>query len=156
MTARARSLGYLTCGLALLWSLPHFLMAARIPGFGATSQAISHLAPGAGIDLTEIVVGCFGLCAGLLALALVQPWGRAVPRQLLAVLAWSGAVVAAGYGYVSIVVQVLYDTRSITPAALHAAVASGWWYYWYALFAALGTALAATAWLSRGKCPHRG
>ncbi|HEX7658650.1 MAG TPA: alpha/beta hydrolase [Pseudonocardiaceae bacterium] len=149
--SRAPAMGYLACGLALLWSLPHFLMAAHVPGFGATAEAISQLDPDLGRDLTEVGVGCFGVCAGLLALALVQNWGRVLPRWLLAVPALAGAVVAGGYGYVSVVLQALIDTAVITTDPRHTAVASGWWYYWYVLFAALGTTFAATAWLTRKK-----
>lgn len=47
---------------------------------------------------------------GLLALALVQPWGSTVPRRLLRLATWVGAAVAlpaAAYGVVGIVLQAL-------------------------------------------------
>lgn len=43
-------------------------------------------------------VGLVKAIGGLVALALVQPWGRAIPRRLLIALAWAGGAVALLYG----------------------------------------------------------
>ena len=120
-----------------------------MPGFGVTGQAINDLTPDAEWYVTDIAAGALGLCASVLALALVQHWGQMVPRWLLAGAAWIGGVVAGGYGYAGLVTEGLYGTGRLTAATAHQAMASGWWFYWYALFAAMGTGLAATAWLTR-------
>ena len=41
--------------------------------------------------------------AGLLALALVRPWGRAFPRRALLVAAWSASALLALYGAANLV-----------------------------------------------------
>jgi Protein of unknown function (DUF3995) len=43
------------------------------------------------------------LLAGLLALALVRPWGRAVPRRLLVVVSWGTGALLALYGAANLV-----------------------------------------------------
>jgi hypothetical protein len=42
--------------------------------------------------------GVAKLAGAVLALALARPWGRVVPRRVLVVAAWVGAVVLALYG----------------------------------------------------------
>jgi len=44
------------------------------------------------------ITGGLKVVGGLLALALVQPWGRRLPRRLLLLTAWSGAVLLSVYG----------------------------------------------------------
>jgi len=59
----------------------------------------------------------------------VQPWGAAVPRNPLRLVAWAGtavAVAAGGYGIVGLVLQLLVATlgRYSFPAG-HEATAAG-------------------------------
>jgi hypothetical protein len=42
--------------------------------------------------------GALKVVGGVLALALVQPWGRSLPRWLLVTLAWGGGILLALYG----------------------------------------------------------
>ena len=44
------------------------------------------------------VAGVLKAAGAVLALALVRPWGRVLPRRVLVVVAWAGAVVLVGYG----------------------------------------------------------
>jgi hypothetical protein len=44
------------------------------------------------------IAGVLKVAGVVLALALVRPWGRVVPRRVLLVAAWAGAVVPAVYG----------------------------------------------------------
>jgi hypothetical protein len=82
MTAATRRAGFLAAGLAWLFGLGHLAWAGGIAVFGATNnskrsgRAVPHLA-------TETAIGSVAMAGGLLALALVQPWGSAVPRWLL-------------------------------------------------------------------------
>lgn len=48
---------------------------------------------------------------GLLALALVRPWGGHLPRRLLLFAAWAGAVLLTIYGVVQTATMSLIATR---------------------------------------------
>lgn len=53
---------------------------------------------------------------GVLALALVQPWGRRLPRRLLLALGWSGASVLVLYGLLQTTSVALVAGGAIVPA----------------------------------------
>lgn len=80
----------------------------------------------------DIVVAAMCLIAAPVALALVQPWGRRVPRTLLAVLAWTGSVLLILRSTGSIV-QSLYRiaTGTFRPTAMYA------WELWFYIGAVL-------------------
>jgi glycerol uptake facilitator-like aquaporin len=132
------------------------MFAAHLPGFGATSEGYSSPIFDAGHDLTEIAVGTFGLCAAVLALALVQRWGQRFPRPFIALPALIGGIAAAGYGFTGIAYQSLIETGVLTAPEIHNATSSFWWFYWFALFAAMGTAFILTVWLTRKGRAERG
>jgi hypothetical protein len=85
---------------------------------------------------------------GLIALALVQPWGRIVLRKLLQACAWVLGVGMALYGGLGLVSDVLHVTGVISGPE------NGKWFFWYLVlwdpWWVLGGALyVATAWLAR-------
>ena len=49
------------------------------------------------------IAGVLKVGGAVLALALVRPWGRVVPRRALLGAAWAGAVVLVGYGSLYVV-----------------------------------------------------
>jgi hypothetical protein len=49
-------------------------------------------------------IGVVKALGGLLALALVRPWGRAVPRRLLLIAAWAAGLGMAAYGALQLLV----------------------------------------------------
>ena len=96
------------------------------------------------------------LLGGVLALALVQPWGERLPRRPLLVVAWAGAAVLTVYGVlqtVSIVLVALdrleldepLDTRALR------------WrmFLWEPWFLVWGVLLGAAAWHFRARTRAR-
>ena len=89
------------------------------------------------------------LAAGIL-LALVQGWGRAVPRRALRALAWTGCVVMTtvgliGTGEVLAYAVGLVDMSADEPGDLAPAVYG----FVYGSFLVLGVAFGLTAWATR-------
>jgi len=91
----------LACALALLSALLSFYWAlGGTAGLATVGGAIEELARArdpAGVAL-GVGAGVLKVAGGLLALALVRPWGRAVPRRLLLGVAWAGSVLLTAYG----------------------------------------------------------
>src|SRR5919106_2581347 len=92
-TARA---AYAVCALALLYAVPSFYWAlGGTAGLDTVGGAIKELGrsrdPG-GVAL-GVGAGVLKVAGGLLALALVRPWGRAIPRRLLLGAAWAASAV---------------------------------------------------------------
>jgi hypothetical protein len=153
MTAATRRVGFLAAGLAWLFGLGHLAWAGGIAVLGATPEQFEKTGQGSASHLaTETAIGSVALAGGPLALALVQPWGSAVPRRLLRAAAWAGAAVAvpaAAYGIIGVAEQARATAGRYQFPAGHAATAPGWWFFWYALFAAAGSTFTATVWLTR-------
>src|SRR5512132_298029 len=92
---------YAASALALLSAIPSFYWAAggRI-GLATVGGALEELARApdpAGVAL-GIGAGVLKVAGAVLALALVRPWGRRVPRRLLGRVAWAASVVLTLYG----------------------------------------------------------
>jgi hypothetical protein len=85
---------------------------------------------------------------GLVALALVQPWGRRLPRWFLCAAAWGGGL-ALLYGAASLVQHALMLAGVIAVPAGLGRTAARWhlllWDPWWILG---GVLFVATAWLS--------
>ena len=62
-----------------------------------------------------IGAGILKVAGGLLALALVRPWGRAVPRRLLLGTAWAARMVLTAYGGLLVAVGTLVLTGVVRP-----------------------------------------
>lgn len=96
------------------------------------------------------VTGIGKVVGGLFALALVRPWGRALPRRWLLRGAWAGAVLLTVYGLVQVVsvalvaMGVLTPTQPVEPSVL-------WWrlLLWEPWFLVWGVLLGLTAWVER-------
>src|SRR3990170_4827857 len=87
------------------------------------------------------------LAGGALALALVQPWGRRLPRRPLVVAARIGAVLLTVYGTVQLVGVLLAHVGVVEPATPVAPAVAYWrlllWEPWFAVW---GLLLGAAAW----------
>ena len=79
--------GYAACAWALLFTLPHVYWAV-----GGTAGLQGRGMDGA-LSVINIVSIPLSLAAALVALAMIRPWGRALPRRLLASAAWLACVV---------------------------------------------------------------
>ena len=151
-TARGagRGAGYAACACAFLFAAVSFYwalggtFALETVGRGAVELAGSG---NLGILLAPWFVGFLKVAGGLLALALVQPWGaRWFPRWMLLVAGWGGAVLLVGYGGAQIVVQLLVLNGVIpTPVDMDWRGFYGHLYLWDPWFLLWGVLLAVTA-----------
>jgi hypothetical protein len=88
----------------------------------------------------------------LLPLALVQPWGRILPRRLLLVPAWVASVALVLWSFSYFNMRIMLATGRVESGPEYAAgdahPAAVWGFYWYSLFLVWGISLGATAWWS--------
>ena len=101
---------------------------------------------------TELEVALWGTAAlaaiaAAILLALVQPWGRVVPRRVLRPLAWLGAVVmtVAGALGLTMIIGYLVGAWDMDRGDLYTIT----YVYVYGGFLLLGLAFGTTAWLTR-------
>jgi hypothetical protein len=109
---------YAACAWALLFSLQSFYYAAGGTAGAATwppAIATGVLERRPGWVATMWATGALKVLVGVLALALVRPWGRAIPRWLLLTAAWSATAIMAVYeGAASLIQHALMVAGVIT------------------------------------------
>lgn len=105
---RAAWMEYAACAWALLFAAMHIYWALG----GTAGLPSGKMVPEAGGALLAIDVAAIPLCivAGLIALALVQPWGRIIPRWMMLAAAWAAGVAFA----LRAVVGLLQDGLAVT------------------------------------------
>ena len=141
---------YAACVLALLSALLSFYWAAGgTIGLDTVGGAIEELARArdpAGVAL-GLGAGLLKVAGGVLALALVRPWGGRVPRRLLGGVAWAASVVLALYGGLLVAVGALVLAGVIHPAGPVDRTALRWhvllWDLWFLVW---GLLLGVAAW----------
>lgn len=136
--------GALACGGELLLGIrrhrrPLSTVGGELEAMGrAASPALMVLVWG---------VGFAKVLAGLLALALVMPWGRVFPRWMMLAAGWGGATVLTLYGGVLVAVQALVVGAIIVPSGPVDWNALRWhlflWDPWFLLW---GVLLGVAAW----------
>jgi hypothetical protein len=135
---------YAACALALLYAVPSFYWAlGATAGLGTVGGRIEEL--GRAHDPRAFalgaVAGILKVAVGLLALALVRPWGRAVPRRLLLGAAWTASMVLTVYGGLLVAVGALVLTGVISPAGPVDRTALRWhvlvWDLWFLVWGLL-------------------
>jgi Protein of unknown function (DUF3995) len=92
---------YGACGLAAAYAVVSFYWAfGGTAGIGTLGGRLEELARQGDPRVLWLagVAGVLKLLGAVLALALVRPWGRVVPRWVLLGAAWAGAVVLVVYG----------------------------------------------------------
>ena len=101
---------------------------------------------------TELEIALWGTAAlaaiaAAILLALVQPWGRVVPRRVLRTLAWLGSVVmtVAGAVGLALIIGYLVGAWDMDRGDLYTIT----YVYVYGGFLLLGLAFGTTAWLTR-------
>lgn len=119
----ARYAAYAACGWALLFAALSFFWAAG--GRTGLHPLELEVVPGDPVWIINLVAGMFKIVIGLLALALVQPWGRIVPHKLLRASAWVPGVGMVLYGGLGLISDVLHVTGIISDPA------SAKWFFWY-------------------------
>ncbi|HET7519848.1 MAG TPA: DUF3995 domain-containing protein [Actinomycetes bacterium] len=151
---------YAACALALLYAVPNFYWAlGGTAGLGTVGGAIEELArtrDPAGVAL-GIGAGVLKVAGGLLALALVRPWGRAIPRRLLLGAAWAASLVLTAYGGLLVAVGALVLTGIVSPSGPVDRSALRWhvllWDLWFLVW---GLVLGVAAWQYGRQSRRRG
>lgn len=131
--------GYVACAWALIFSAQSFYHAAGgTAGAETIGPAIAEpvLAREPLWVAAMWITGGLKVAAALLALALVRPWGRLLPRRLLLMAGWGAVAVMAVYeGAASLVQHALMVAGVIdipaglgaTAARWHLALWDPWW-----------------------------
>ncbi len=89
---------------SLLFAAPHFWWAVGVSwAFPGDADDFDRAFDRTWWLVYDLVVGLLCLVAAGLALALVQPWGRALPAKLLHAAVWSGAVLLLVRGALGVV-----------------------------------------------------
>jgi uncharacterized protein DUF3995 len=138
---------YAACGWALLFAALSFFWAAG--GRTGLHPLELEVAPGNAVWIViNLCAGILKTVIGLVVLALVQPWGRIVPRKLLQACAWVLGVGMVLYGGLGLVSDVLHITGVISD------LENGKWFFWYLVlwdpwWVLGGILYLATAWLAR-------
>jgi hypothetical protein len=151
---------YAACALALLSAVPSFYWAlggtAGLDTVGGAIEELGRSRDPAGVAL-GIGAGVLKVAGGLLALALVRPWGRAIPRRLLLGVAWAASVALTAYGGLLVAVGALVLTGFMSPAGPVDRTALGWhvvlWDLWFLVW---GLVLGVAAWHYGRQCHDRG
>ena len=92
------------------------------------------------------ITGFLKVGGALLALALVQPWGRRLPRALLLLLGWGAAAVLTLYGGVLVAGEALVATGLVRPANVDWKPLLWHLYVWDMSFLVWGVLLGLAAW----------
>jgi hypothetical protein len=136
--------------LAVVYAVVSFYWAAGgTAGIGTLGGRLEELGRQGdpGVRWLAGVAGVLKVLGAVVALALVRPWGRVVPRWLLSGAAWAGAVVLVGYGALNVVVGglVLGGVVEAPGAADRGAL---WWHVlvWDLWFLVWGVLLGVAAW----------
>jgi len=136
--------------LALLYAAVSFYWAAGgTAGLGTLGGQLEELgrARDQGIIALVLATGVLKVVAGVLALALVRPWGRALPRRVLLAAAWGGALLLTLYGGVLVTVEGLVVGGVITPPGPVDCGALLWHLFlWDPWFLVWGLLLGVAAW----------
>jgi hypothetical protein len=141
---------YAACALALLSAVPSFYWAlGGTAGLNTVGGRIEELgrAHDPGAVALGAGAGVLKVAGALLALALVRPWGRAVPRRLLLGAAWAASLVLTGYGGLLVAVGALVLSRVISPSGPVDRTVLRWHVlFWDLWFVVWGLLLGVAAW----------
>jgi Protein of unknown function (DUF3995) len=141
---------YAACALALLYAVPSFYWAlggtAGLDTVGGAIEQLGRSRDPAGVALS-IGAGVLKIAGALLALALVRPWSRAIPRRLLVGAAWAASAVLTAYGGLLVVVGALVLIGLVSPSGPVDRTALRWhvllWDLWFLVW---GLLLGVAAW----------
>jgi hypothetical protein len=143
----AAVLAFGSAAVSLYWTLGGTVLLDTV---GGTFEDLARERSPQSIVLGMLVV-LVKVAAGLLALALVQPWGTHVGRRLLLVSAAVGSAVLVFYGGVLVLVGGLVLADLITPSAAVDEHALRWHVFvWDLWFLVWGMALGLAVWRYRG------
>lgn len=147
--AAARA-AYAACALALLSAVPSFYWAlGGTAGLNTVGGRIEELARAHDPRAVALGAGAgvLKIAGALLALALVRPWDRTVPRQLLLGAAWAASLVLTGYGGLLVAVGALVLSGVVSPSGAVDRTVLRWHVlFWDLWFLVWGLLLGVAAW----------
>ncbi|GAA0300776.1 hypothetical protein GCM10010302_44190 [Streptomyces polychromogenes] len=141
--------GYAAAGAAIAYAAPHFWwgsgIGAAFPGdFASAPHGTWEAAIG------YWVMGGVALVGALVALALVRPWGRRLPRRTLCALSLTASAGMTLWGFTYFALRYLLAAGRVVSAPAWAAKdadpQAAWGLFWYALFVLWGLMLGLAAW----------
>jgi hypothetical protein len=153
--ARAASPPRWVAYAASAWAFGHaslsvYWAVGGTAGLGTLSEGIQEMALARDPSLVALVWVVAGLkiLGGLLALALVRPWGRRLPQRPLRVLAWLGGIGMTLYGVAWLVQGALVALGLM--GNLDAVESAFWWYLflWAPVWLLGGVLFLLAAWVA--------
>lgn len=141
---------YAACALALLYAAVSFYWAlGGTVGVDTLGGTVEETARAGGPEGTALglAAGVLKLAGGLLALALVRPWGGVLPRRLLLAAAWAASAVLCLYGGAVVVAGALVLAGVVDPSGPVDRTALRWHVFlWDLWFLVWGILLGVAAW----------
>jgi hypothetical protein len=134
--------GLLFAGISFYWALGGGL---GVDTLGGTLEQLARARDPA-IIAAVWVTGFLKVGGALLALALVEPWGRRLPRPLLLLLGWGAAAVLTLYGGVLVTSEALVATGLVRPADVDWKPLLWHLYVWDMSFLVWGVLFGLAAW----------
>lgn len=123
--------------VSLYWALGGHGLISTVGGFA--EQAARR--GGAGAVLVALAAVAAKVLGGVLALALVRPWGRAVPRRWLLTVSAGASVLLVVYGGLNVLAGALVLSGVIRPSAGADRTALRWhvgvWDMWFLVWGIL-------------------
>jgi hypothetical protein len=146
---------YAACGVALAYAVVSFYWAfGGTAGIDILGERLEELARSDDPVVLWLAgaAGVAKLAGAVLALALVRPWGRVVPRRVLVAAAWVGAVVLVLYGGVNVVAGALV-LGGVVEVAGGVDRTALWWHVlvWDLWFVVWGMLLGTAAWAGQSQ-----
>lgn len=142
--------GYAACVWAIAFALMSFYWAlGGTAGLDSASPAARQLltAGGSGAAAVIWITGVLKLAGGVLALALVQPWGEKVPRWLLLIPGLGGAVLLAVHGGDFLIRGLLWQSGLLAvPETVDSTVIAGYTFLWGPWWVLGGLLFGVAAW----------
>jgi hypothetical protein len=144
--------GYAASAWAFVFAAVSFYWAAGgTVGAGTIGPEIEELARSRRPSFVALLwgTGALKVIGGILALALVRPWGRVIPRRLLLPVAWGAGVLLLLYAVVNLVQHGLAeggvigipDPASRSAVRWHLVLWDPWWLLGGILFVAAAWSL---------------
>ena len=138
--------------VSLYWAVGGHRLVSTVGGYVAQFARQGGAVP----VLLALAATAAKVAGGLLALALVRPWGRVIPRRLLLAGATAVSVLLVGYGGLSVLLGALVLSGVIHPAGGVDRTALRWhvgvWDLWFLIWGIL-LALATVSYWRRTEEP---
>lgn len=144
----AAALGFASAAVSCYWALGGMW---GLSSLGGRLEELARARDPALIRIVWVVV-VVKVIAGAVALALVRSWGQRLPRRLLLIAAWFGAVVLTGWGTLQELAVGLIAADVTTPAQRPGVVVLvGRLLFWEPWFVVWGVSLGFAARLAQGR-----